>query len=95
MATDMHLVDLRRPDYHSFLLRVWRASTRESWRGSLHSTATDQICHFDTLDALFTCLVEQLTEFGDANVASVTDDQPSGGTLAPSAQSATYDKTQG
>ncbi len=70
----MRLVDPRHPDYHSFLLRVWRASALGPWRGSLHSTATDQSCHFDTLDALFTCLVEQLTESGEADVASIADD---------------------
>ena len=73
MATDMHLVDPRHPDYQSFLLRIWRASSQEPWRGSLHSTATDQICHFDTLDALFACLVEQLTECGSAKGDTETD----------------------
>jgi hypothetical protein len=73
LGTDMQLVDPRHPDYHSFMLRVWRASASDPWRGSLRSTATDQSCHFDTLDALFTCLVEQLTEGGPTDVASNVD----------------------
>ncbi len=95
MATDMRLLDPHRPDYHSFLLRVWRASAWEPWRGSLHSTATDQICHFDTLDALFACLVEQMTAFGSVNAAPVSEAQPARGALAPSAQLATDEETQG
>ena len=67
MATNKHLVDPRRPLYQSFLLKVWRRSEHDPWRASLHSTATDQACHFDTLDELVGCLKEQLGEYTSAD----------------------------
>ncbi len=57
-------MDLDHPDYQSFLLRVWRGKTDEPWRGSLHSTSTNAVCQFATLEELYECLDEQLETLG-------------------------------
>ncbi len=62
MASKRNLIDARHPNRQSFLLRAWREGDQGRWRGSLHSTATGELCHFDTLAALFDCLLEELGE---------------------------------
>jgi hypothetical protein len=48
----MKFVDRRRPDYQSYLLRLWRAGEQHTWRASLQSTATEQVYHFASVEAL-------------------------------------------
>lgn len=68
MGMNRNLVDTRHPDYQSYLLRVWRTGGEGPWRGSLQSTATEHTCHFETIEALFACLMAQLAECGGAGV---------------------------
>ena len=53
-------VDRPVPDYHAFLLRIWRNDARQGWHASLRHTANGQIYHFGTLDELFAFLDAQL-----------------------------------
>jgi hypothetical protein len=48
------------PNYHSFLLRVWRDAADQPWRASLQFTSTEEKFAFADLQALFAFLVEQL-----------------------------------
>lgn len=52
----MSHVDRRQPEYHAFLLRLWRDGSRHGWHASLQSTDTGQRFHFRTLDDLFAFL---------------------------------------
>lgn len=56
----MSRLDDRQPEYHAFLLRLWRDDARQGWRASLQSTATGQRFHFGTLDELFAYLDSRL-----------------------------------
>lgn len=58
----MKLDNENRSDYHAYLLRLWREGTQAPWRASLQSTATEQMYHFATLEALFAFLDRRLTE---------------------------------
>lgn len=49
------------PNYHSYLLRLWRDDVDQPWRASLQSTATADTLAFADLHALLVFLVEQLT----------------------------------
>jgi hypothetical protein len=51
-----------RPDYQSYLLRLWRDSANQPWRASLQCTATGEKLAFADLPTLFTFLSEQLTD---------------------------------
>lgn len=53
-------VDRHPPEYHAFLLRIWRDDARLDWRASLQRTETQQLYHFGTLDELFAFLDVQL-----------------------------------
>lgn len=44
------------PDYHSYLLRVWREYRQSPWRASLESAATGQRHSFADLERLFAFL---------------------------------------
>ena len=48
----MNLVNPARPDYRSYLLRLWWDAAQNAWRASLQSTATEQIYHFPSMEAL-------------------------------------------
>jgi hypothetical protein len=48
------------PEYHAFLLRLWRDGARQGWRASLQHTATGQHYHFGSLDELFAFLDARL-----------------------------------
>ncbi len=56
----MSSFDHRQPEYHAFLLRLWRDDTRRGWRVSLQSTATGQRFHFGSIDELFAYLDARL-----------------------------------
>jgi hypothetical protein len=56
----IHLVDPNNPDYHSYLLRLWRDRAQDPWRASLQSTATEQLLQFASLEALFAFLIALL-----------------------------------
>ena len=56
----MNQPDISRPEYQSYLLRLWRESERSAWRASLQSTATEQIYHFADGAALVAFLVAQM-----------------------------------
>ena len=62
----MSLAGPSRPDYHSYLLRLWANSAQTVWRASLQSTTTDQIYHFPSLEAMVAFLVTQLAAAGEA-----------------------------
>jgi hypothetical protein len=48
------------PTHASYLLRIWRAHTRSSWRAMVVDVARpDEHQHFATLDALFAFLTAQ------------------------------------
>jgi hypothetical protein len=55
----MKPVDTRRLDYHSYLLRLWRGGSADSWHASLQSTATEQVYYFASIEALFAFLAAQ------------------------------------
>ena len=56
----MSRFDHHQPEYHAFLLRLWRDHARQGWRASLQSTATGQRFQFGTLDELFAFLDARL-----------------------------------
>ena len=58
----MSQADTSRPEYHSYLLRLWRESARGAWRASLQSTTTEQVVHFADVAALVAFLVAQTGE---------------------------------
>jgi hypothetical protein len=58
----MNIHDTHRPDYHSYLLRLWRDGGPQTWRGSLQCTATDQLYHFVSVEALIAFLTMRLAE---------------------------------
>jgi hypothetical protein len=58
----MNQPDTSRPEYQSYLLRLWRESDRGTWRASLQSTATEQVAHFADVAALVAFLVAQTGE---------------------------------
>jgi hypothetical protein len=51
----------KRPDYHSYLLRLWRTTDNDCsiWRASLEWPDTHRQQSFATLEALFTFLQAQ------------------------------------
>jgi hypothetical protein len=58
----MNFIDPRHPDYHSYLLRLWRNGAQDGWHASLQSTATEQIYHFAEVEALIAFLIAQVAE---------------------------------
>ena len=68
----MNLVDPRRPDYESYLLRLWRDAEQNVCRASLHCTATDQTYHFPSLRTLAAFLTVRLGAGGDDAAAIET-----------------------
>lgn len=77
----MNVLDTSHPDYHSYLLRLWRVGTRTPWRAAAQCTATEQVYHFASVEALFAFLLAQLATGEDPCVIpaappSLTD-QPS------------------
>jgi hypothetical protein len=48
------------PNYHSYLLRLWRDGADQPWRASLQSTATEETFVFVDLRTLLAFLVEQV-----------------------------------
>ena len=51
--------------YQSYLLRLWRTGARGTWYASLHSTTTERMYHFATIEALFAFLDQQMTHSAD------------------------------
>ncbi len=49
-------IDHYQPEYHAFLLRLWRDNARQDWHASLQRTETGQRFQFGTLDELFVFL---------------------------------------
>ncbi len=68
----MNLVNPSRPDYHSYLLRLWWDAAQKAWRASLQSTATEQIYHFPSVEALVAFLAARLAVAGDDAAAIET-----------------------
>ena len=68
----MNIVDPSRPDYESYLLRLWRDVDQNVCRASLQSTATNQIYHFPSLETLSAFLAQQLGAGGDDAAAIET-----------------------
>ena len=58
--------DDKQAAYHSYLLRLWREGSQDSWRASLQSTATGQLHHFGDLDRLWAFIQRQLIAEGEA-----------------------------
>ena len=52
----MNVKDSTHRDYQFYLLRLWRDDTRQPWRASLQSAATEQTVHFADIEALFAFL---------------------------------------
>ena len=50
----------RRADYHSYLLRLWRADDLAPWQASLQSTASGETRRFSELDSLWEFLLKEL-----------------------------------
>lgn len=61
----MNVVDPSRPEYHSYLLRLWQDAPQTVWHASLQSTATEQISHFPTVEALVGFLDARFVTGGD------------------------------
>ena len=55
----------RRADYHSYLLRLWRADALAPWQASLQSTASGETRRFTELDSLWAFLLEELDKGDD------------------------------
>ena len=49
----------KRPDYLSFLLRLWRDSDSTPWRASLEAPGGGEALHLPSLAALFAFLTQQ------------------------------------
>lgn len=62
------------PNYHSYLLRLWRDNANHPWRASLQCTATGEKLAFADLLTLFTFLLEQVAvdENADERASFVT-----------------------
>lgn len=60
------------PNYHSYLLRIWRDGVDHPWRASLQSVASGQKVPFADLHTLFAFLVEQLAEDEERGEGEVT-----------------------
>ena len=61
----MMLMVSSRPGYHSYLLRLWWGGAQYCWRPSLQCTATGQVYHFASVEALSAFLVAQPGAGGD------------------------------
>ena len=57
----MQMLPVRLSDYHSYLLRLWHGGAHAPYHASLHCTATEQVYHFATVEALFAFLLTQVT----------------------------------
>ncbi len=68
----MNLMDPSRPDYESYLLRLWRDAAQNVCHASLQSTATEQIYHFPSVEAMFAFLAARLAVAGDDAAAIET-----------------------
>ncbi|MFN8471152.1 MAG: hypothetical protein U0822_02935 [Anaerolineae bacterium] len=55
----------RRADYHSYLLRLWRADDSAPWQASLQSTADGETRHFIDTDSLWAYLKSHM-DIGEA-----------------------------
>ncbi len=73
---DMHVSTLDRPDYHSYLLRLWRDGTPPAWRAALHCTATEHVYHFVTVQAMMAFLALQLAGDDEYAQGPVDDAYP-------------------
>ena len=56
----MQILPVRQSDYHSYLLRLWHGSAQAPYHASLQCTATEQVYHFATVEALFAFLLTQV-----------------------------------
>ena len=55
----------RRANYHSYLLRLWRADELASWQASLQSTASGETRRFSEIDSLWEFLSKELDSGGN------------------------------
>ena len=63
------------PNYHSYLLRLWRDNAHQPWRASLQSTATGKTQVFANPQTLLAYLAEQVIvddEIADDKIADQT-----------------------
>jgi hypothetical protein len=72
----MDVVELSRPDYRSYLLRLWGNAAQTVWRASLQSTTTQQIHEFPSLETLVAFLVTELAAAGDSGPPAIEDSKP-------------------
>ena len=55
----MNVMVSSRPGYQSYLLRLWTDRARNNWHASLQCTATGQVYHFASVEALYAFLLAQ------------------------------------
>lgn len=55
----------RPPEYHSYLLRLWRDQSPIGWRASLQSTRTSARHTFADLDSLLSFLLDETQATSD------------------------------
>ena len=55
----MNLPPSGSPDYHAYLLRIWREEPAAPWRATLENAHTGERCSFASIDLLFLFLNQQ------------------------------------
>lgn len=50
------------PNYHAYLLRLWRADENGIWHATLQDPHTGQFLRFDSVESLYAYLQQQLGE---------------------------------
>lgn len=60
-------------DYRAYLMRLWRDSPSEPWRGSLEDPHTGERRHFASVAQLVDSIIEQADKQGDHHVQKRSD----------------------
>jgi hypothetical protein len=63
----MNLVAPSRAGYQSYLLRLWKDAAHNIWHASLQCTATAQVYHFASVEAMFAFLVARSVDTAPAD----------------------------
>jgi hypothetical protein len=70
------------PDYHAYLLRIWREEPAAPWRATLENAHTGERCNFATIELLFLFL-DQQTQTERPPHLHISPDSPPANTRPP------------
>ena len=76
----MNLPTSESPDYHAYLLRIWREEPAAPWRATLENAHTGQRCSFASIESLFHFLDQQTQAERPPHLPIIPDSPP----IAPS-----------